>query len=359
MKIDLQKINELVEQGYIDRQKHPEFPLYIYNYSRKCQYDAFWTEETMMCRGLILDEEGNIVARPFKKFFNIEELPERGLSIPNEPFEVREKYDGSLGISYWWNGEMYLATRGSFTSDQAIVGTKLLNQRNKVKHPLSPKWTYLFEIIYPENKIVIDYGGQSKLVLLAIQTVDAGDSAAEVALTDATEFAGFEIAKLIDANDYTRLKELEKPNSEGFVIRFESGFRMKVKFDEYVRLHKIVTGINSRRIWECLMNGDDIDQFLQNVPDEFDKWVRKIQQELTDNYDAIFDEAWKVYTGMKHMQELGLLENTRKAIAQKVMQYHKGVSSIVFALLDDKPYEHIIWKMVKPEITAPFKVDEL
>jgi len=350
MKINLEKINELVEQGYIDRQQHPQFPLYIYNYSRKCQYEAFWTEETMMCRGLITDFEGNIVARPFKKFFNMEELAERGLSIPNEPFEVREKYDGSLGISYTWEGKTYLATRGSFTSDQAIVGTEILNKIIPEGACMDSAFTYLFEIIYPENKIVIDYSGESFLVLLAVLDVEIGEDVADIGLIG--NMFDFRIAKRIDASDYTKLKELEKPNSEGFVIRFESGFRMKVKFDEYVRLHKIVTGINSRRIWECLMNGDDIEQFLQNVPDEFDKWVRSITNDLIGSFLEIENKATEIMTELRQSDF-----SNRREWAEAITQFPK-YSSICFAMLDEKPYKHIIWKMVKPAITTPFKVDE-
>ena len=56
----------------------------------------------------------------FNKFFNMEEhQPEE---IPNETFEVFEKLDGSLGILFWYQGQWILATKGSFTSDQAIRG---------------------------------------------------------------------------------------------------------------------------------------------------------------------------------------------------------------------------------------------
>ena len=98
---------------------HPTLPISIYNYSRTCQYENKWDEITKMCRGLILDQEGNVIAKGFNKFFNMEEhQPEE---IPNEPFEVFEKLDGSLGILFWYQGKWILATKGSFTSDQSIT----------------------------------------------------------------------------------------------------------------------------------------------------------------------------------------------------------------------------------------------
>jgi RNA ligase len=64
--------------------------------------------------------------------------------------------------------------------------------------------------------------------------------------------------------------------SEGFVIRFESGFRVKLKFTEYVRLHKILTNFTSRDIWESLREKRKIEEILDNVPDEFYQWVKKL-----------------------------------------------------------------------------------
>lgn len=37
----------------------------MYNYTAKAQYDKLWNEVTLQCRGLILDGDGNVVARPF------------------------------------------------------------------------------------------------------------------------------------------------------------------------------------------------------------------------------------------------------------------------------------------------------
>lgn len=71
--LDFDKINEFVEQGYISVQQHPDFNMRIYNYAPKAQFDNFWTDEIMSCRGLIADSHNKIIARPFKKNFNIEQ----------------------------------------------------------------------------------------------------------------------------------------------------------------------------------------------------------------------------------------------------------------------------------------------
>src|SRR5690606_18274092 len=109
----------------------------------------------------------NIKARPFRKFFNYGEMPME--SMPAGLPMVYETIDGSLGILYWIDNTPFLATRGRFTSEQAAMGTKMLHDFLK-KNPFQFKegHTYLFEIIYPQNRIVVDYHKDSRLILLGI-----------------------------------------------------------------------------------------------------------------------------------------------------------------------------------------------
>ena len=82
----IQILEEYYNDGLLHKQVHPTLPLTIWNYSPKVQYEGLWDEITIQCRGLVTDDEGNIVARPFGKFFNYEELDP--VKIPNEPFDV-------------------------------------------------------------------------------------------------------------------------------------------------------------------------------------------------------------------------------------------------------------------------------
>ena len=74
---------------------------------------------------------------------------------------------------------------------------------------------------------------------------------------------GFRIVKKYDGiNEYTTLKLMVSNDDEGFVVRFKNGFRMKIKGEEYCRLHSILTNISSRNIWEHLKNNDSFDEIL-------------------------------------------------------------------------------------------------
>ena len=349
LKMKWQAIDELVAEGFIKTQKHPQLDLWIYNYTQKCQFSRNWTPETVNCRGLIVNSEKTIVARPFEKFFNLGELEGLGLQLPNKPFSVYEKFDGSLGIVFYYAGDWHVATRGSFTSDQAIKGKQILDLRLPDKSTLNKDCTYLFEIIYPENRIVVDYGSVEDLILLAIRDTKTG---AYISLDTVNNIPK---TKRVEADDIQALQSLAKPNSEGFVIVYDGGFRVKVKFDEYVRLHRIVTGINARRVWEVLKNGDSLDEFLENVPEEFEAWIIKMRAELWNNYLSISTKASYAHGALIAYQKFEKWD--RKQSAQWIMHNHKEYSSIIFKMMDGQPYSHIIWKMIKPEATEPFKVE--
>ena len=291
MTFDLNILNKYISEGLVVKNDHPTLPISIYNYSRTCQYENKWDEITKACRGLILDQEGNVIAKGFDKFFNMEEhQPEE---IPNEPFEVFEKLDGSLGILFWYQGKWILATKGSFTSDQAIRGREILVKKYNFE-PIPKGYTTLVEIIYPENRIVCGYGDEESLVVLSMINNSSGKELDYTSLLYISDETRMPVVKKYDAvNDYKTLKSLISKDREGYVIRFRNGFRMKIKGEEYVRLHRILTGFSNVDIWEYLKDGKNIDELLDRVPDEFDKWVRTTIKDLRYEKMSIQENAGK------------------------------------------------------------------
>jgi RNA ligase len=334
--MDFTLLQRMIDDGYVHVNKHPQAELYIYNYTAAAQYDVIWNEITLQCRGLIMDNHKRIVARPLRKFFNLEET--KKVNIPNEAFEVYEKLDGSLGILYFLNGQPYIASRGSFSSEQAQKATEILHQKYiSIFEQLNPEWTYIFEIIYPSNRIVVDYGDMEDLILLAILDTQTGK---DIELME----IGFPLVKKYNGiSDYNQLKLLEEDNREGFVIKFENGYRVKVKFEEYKRLHYILTNVSNISIWEHLKAGDTLNEILHLVPDEFYNWVRKTEANLRTQFKAIEDKCrqeFKIYP-------------TRKETAE----YFKTCTypNILFKMMDNKDYSSTIWRMLRPEFEKPFR----
>jgi T4 RnlA family RNA ligase len=328
--MNLQTLHKYYEEGWLIKQTHPTLPLTIWNYSQTTQYEGKWDEITLQCRGLVTDDKGNVVARPFKKFFNMEE----GKHTPTKEFEVYEKMDGSLGIVFHYEGEWIFASRGSFTSEQSTKGRELLNKYDL--DILSPGYTYLFEIIYDANRIVVDYDFEDVVMLGCIKTID-GD---ECDIWDDYYASPFELVKKYDSiSDYSTLKEKIGDNEEGFVVRFSNGDRMKIKGEEYIRLHKIMTEVSTKSVWEILSNGGSMEELLKDVPDEFYSRIKEYENELITQFKKI-----------KHKYEwyFSLMpKDDRKKFAFSARETE--FPSILFAMLDGRDVEPIIWKIIQPE----------
>ena len=355
--ISLNVLEKYYQDGLLLRQTHPIYDLTIWNYSPKVQYEKLWDDITLQCRGLVTNSKGDIVARPFKKFFNYEEYkPEE---IPNENYIVYEKMDGSLGILFNYENEWILATRGSFTSPQAIKGKEILD-----RHDISA-WrkdnTYLFEIIYPENRIVVDYKGEEKLVVLGAFHTESGIEIPDSSLFW-TQDSGFEVVMTYKTwgETYDLLKEEIQKDREGYVIKFKNGFRMKIKGEEYKRLHKILTNISNRDIWEYLKDNKPFDELLDRVPDEFNEWVKTTVRDLKYSCFQLRERAGKLHDGFRYGKYGDVYpEPTKKEFAEFVNKQQKVLHAIMFAMWNgnNEKVDDIIWKIVKPEYSKPFKKD--
>lgn len=351
MNWDEKLLHKMVDEKYVSVQKHPTTDLYIYNYTPKTQFDWVWNEITLQARGLILDGKENVVARPFPKFFSTEQLEQTNFTIPNENFEALEKFDGSLGIMYWANDQPYIATRGSFISEQAIEANKILQEKyDDFIYQVNSNWTYLFEIIYPENRIVVDYGNERKLVLLAIIETATGK---EIDLSNAPSC--FEVVKKYDGvKDWkTITDQFDGEGREGFVIRFESGFRLKIKYEDYKRLHRIICNVSEKTVWEMLRDQQSIEPLLQNVPDEFYNWLKDTAEKLNFQYKII--EEYCAIIINEILKKVGP-NATKKDKALEILKYPK-YSSVMFACISGKQTWPIIWKMIKPKANKPFRED--
>ncbi|MFE7778226.1 RNA ligase [Streptomyces sp. NPDC057445] len=386
-----QELAAALDAGHVTRKPHPELPLSIYTYTRTCQYERVWNRVTTRCRGLVADETtGEIVALPLPKFFNVAEH-ESGQTyapaLPDESFEVYDKVDGSLAVVFHYAGRWRVASKGSFISTQATWAQRLLD--GKDTSALIPGVTYLAEILYPQNRIVVDYGNRRDLVLLAA----FGRDGTEVPLTDAavawkgigsvvTVWPAMPLAELVALAASNRLpggRAATGTDAEGFVLRFASGVRAKAKFSEYVRLHKVLTGVTERDIWRshgiqrfaglplkqvaqalgCSVadieasGGKPLDALLEQVPDEFDAWVRgviaRIEEEAARRERAI-DEAFR---------SLAHLAGDRGAFARASRTLSDAaVRPAMFLRLDGRPTELVTYRSVRPEASDPFKSDE-
>lgn len=367
MKLTKKILNDYVERGLVEENRHKSLPLSIYNYSRDCQFEGNWDDVTLQCRGLIMDDQERIIGRGFNKFFNYEELTQPAPWTSSDYVYVQEKMDGSLGLLFYYAGDWHLATKGSFHSDQAVRGMEII--RNKHFLPAFQKeYTYVVEIIYPENRIVVEYPDE-KVTFLSVFLNrsfecwnDGGDDELHWTTSQAVlKMNGVKQSDLVkteqvfdglDHEFYKKLKARNLHNQEGYILRFfPSNFRCKIKFEDYVRLHKILTNFSNVDIWDALRANQDFGHILQNVPDEFDSWVKQVKTELTEKYSKTEAAYRKIFETINTTEG----SEDRKVFAQSALKYK--MSSILFAMKDGKDYSETIWKSIKPTYAKPFWVE--
>lgn len=335
-----------------------EGDLQIFKYTQDTHIEGQWNDVNRQARGLIMRTDGTIVARPFAKFFNLGEVSETKLeNLPNGEAVVFEKLDGSCGIGYTQDGLWKLATPGSLSSDQALAGTAMLYREpgyNLAALPLD--CTPVFEIVYPDNRIVCDYSkdprGQKFLALLAI--VEHGGKEWHQRRVDLiAQQCGFPRPRRCSVDIRSEIPFAD--NEEGYVVLFESGLRVKVKSPAYLRIHRLLNYLSPKGVIE-LIRGKEYRATLAELPPsiarDFDDMRACVQQE----YDTYFNRAQALHHAVCRATdtwvafEMDRTVNRKKQALWIMANVESKFRGFIFALLDGKDIEAGVWRLVEEEL---------
>lgn len=282
---DVSQLHDEIQQGYVRLGLHPNIPLRVLCYTDKAVFERRWNSVTRRCRGLIVGPDDEIMAHCMPKFFNASEHiggAAHTEPLPNEPFQLFSKVDGSMGTVFNHEGRWMVATKGGFGSKQAQWAQAWLDKRDLSALPSD--CTFVTEIVYPENRIVVDYGDMSSMCLLVV----FGPDGTELSMLDfwkrwdslgGTTIMPHRTVNLSRVLFFAQRNKnlfgdlIRGTQAEGYVLRYESGLRVKVKFTDYVRLHGIVTGLTERHVWEILRDGRTLDSLYEVLPDEYHDWL--------------------------------------------------------------------------------------
>jgi len=343
--IDNQELLQtLIDEKYVKKIHHPTLPIYLLKYTKSCVYDKKWNNITINCRGHVYQDDGKLIANPFEKFFNYEELEH---PLPELPFEITNKLDGSLGICYWYNNDWMMNSSGSFNSEQSKHAKELLD-KNINKDKMMKGYTYLFEIIYPDNRIVVDYGNKDELILLSIKKEK------EVSYTKLYHHSlliGCDVTIKIEFKSLSELFEQKTKltsNEEGYVITFSDGFKFKLKGDEYFKLHKVINGINYKNFLEHFdFEIGWVDRvFLEYIPEEFRLLSDNIVKDIETEYENIFKSVITAFNNLPFFVD-------RKEMFLYLKEKHPEYFHIIMAYSDDKFDK--VYKYIRQKLYNHFK----
>ncbi|MDO8755306.1 MAG: T4 RnlA family RNA ligase [Anaerolineales bacterium] len=338
----IEEIQQLAKSGFTewkglgDVSVERDGSLLIFNYTARAQYEGRWNFFERVSRGLIVHAvTGEIVARAFDKFYN---WLQNGEKSNGHIVSITEKMDGSLGILYRLNGEHRISTRGNFHSDQAEYATKFLHEHYNLGG-LPDELTLLFEIIYPENRVIVDYKGREDIVLIAARNRFTG--AYLPFFPDLQLLAdqyGFPLPKIYSFNNITEIialtGKLDK-DEEGFVVEFSDEQRFKFKGDKYLELHRLVFGLSFKNTLQAIVT-KQVDYIREQIPDEFSADFNGWVKEIEETRERIKREAADIFAQAP--------KQARKDFAIWVMSNHKHLSAYLFAMLDGEDIEALIYK---------------
>lgn len=338
--LDVWKLQEMIDQGYVRYGTHNEFPeLRIYEYTRSAMFDKVWNDVTTKTRGLIVNwDTKEVLARPFDKFFNYGQEEQKIELSLNDEVIVHDKMDGSLGILYRRpDGHLAIATKGSFHSEQAEWATAQI-RRNWTIHFEDEDQTWMFEIIYPENKIVLSYDF-SGLVLLGVRDIETGD------VRDPDEMLSWKGRKARRFYYQTLREALEappRPNAEGYVIYLpEMDVRVKLKQEDYLKLHRAVFFFNEKKVYDLMTIGQTIEQICDPLPDELHEDAKRIYLEFSLKFMKLRAQNLKDY---QSIYKEGMARAEFASLAVKLPNF-----GFLFSLFENNPrYLETVWKSLDP-----------
>jgi RNA ligase len=283
----LRQREELRIAGLLRGDRSDDGTLAIYTYTDACVYTNAWDETTRNSRGHVFNLiTGECVAWPFPKFFN---LGENRATLPacfdwDGPYEIYEKMDGWLGVLYRHEGIFKVASRGSFHSSGAQWATAFLQEFDLTCLPEDA--TLCFEIISPEQRIILNYGEQKTLIVLGAFNRFTQEEYPRAQVEEWARRIGLPVVRLLP---HMTLQELEvyqqrEEKCEGFVIRFPDGRRVKLKTDWYLQLAKIMSNLTPIAMWEVMLEGKVQETFLRQIPEELRPLAEEYRATLEGQY---------------------------------------------------------------------------
>lgn len=352
MEFNLDLLRRYADETFICYEKHPNADMYIFGYYSGDFKPIVWNKVTKHCRGMILDGMGKVVEHPFMKFWTFKQYLSKDtillndnqiMKLPQGKFKIMEKVDGTMCTLYWIGNQPYLATQRSFTNPKAQEATKILY--DKYKHTFQRfdrNYTYIFEAVYPESNVLIDYGTTRDLFLIGKVDKKTGMPCDidEMGFTMAKDYTK-EYGRITDFNE---LISLNLPNQEGFVIYLENGNMLKLKFPWYQEAHRILDSIlnldrklyqkvkelrqvlhapapsiTSADVYKALQDKDcHLNSILRNVPSYFymmgfEHWLQNVKNRFVETkggINRIQDKTMEVFDIDERMKTPNVYETS-------------------------------------------------
>jgi RNA ligase len=315
------------------------------------------------CRGMIFNQDGELISRPYAKFFNIGEKEETQLNKVNlyESHIVLEKLDGSMIRPIPTAEGFNLATKAGVTeiSQQAEVFISDKPHYAKFIHSMfDGKLTPIFEWVSRKNRIVVDYENDN-LILTAIRNTEMGNYLPHFNMLDLAEHWNIPVVKAVDGLAVQNIELFVKQirewenGEEGVVVRFDSGHMVKIKADQYVLRHKTKDAINQEKnVLQCLLN-DSVDDLVPLLTPEDADRLKRFQNAFHASLDEVALEMAELFVkGNKMYPE-------KKDFAVEFVQkkVEPIYAPIMYAMKAGRGSKEVLIEMIGKSLGSQTKID--
>jgi RNA ligase len=315
------------------------------------------------CRGLIFDTAtGNLISRPYHKFFNAGEKEETQLNRINlyEPHVVLEKLDGSMIRPIPTKEGFLLATKAGITdiSQQAEVFiVDKSNYNTFINKCIQKGTTPIFEWCSRKNRIVIDYP-EDQLILTGMRYNDTGKYVDyEIMKSYATSW-NIPVVKAVDGlavqNIDLFVKQVrEWEDNEGIVLRFDTGHMVKVKADDYVLRHKSKDSISQEKNVLQTILDDSVDDLVPLLTPEDAERIQRFQNAFWASVeDVSYEMAQKFLSGNTVYPDKK--DFAVQFVQKKIDPTH---APVMYGMKGGKGSRGILVEMIAKSLSSQSKID--
>jgi len=285
----------------------------IFNYRLATYSDFADDTDALELRGLTFDLETGNFYLGLHKFFNDGENPFAMIEWDKDDIlDVREKLDGSLIQTFFIKGVLFVKTKGTFKSEQALAAEDFIlnndNYFNFIYDYSKRGYHIFFEYVSPFNQVVIPYN-KTDLVLTQIRDKN-GNYLDYEELKNIAKEHNLSVAK---EYNYTleELRKLQKTEKgiEGWVVRnkkypLETQFR-KIKTEDYHLKHSLLTG---NAMQENIIVGsiikENIDDIISTLQEGTEKrnYLEEVRNKVSHHYDKTIKELIKLLSFKNSME---------------------------------------------------------
>jgi hypothetical protein len=268
MMINSEVIKEFVESNpKLVSRKETSIPgVYLLKYTRKVFYDNLWNEILQECRGTLVNENYNVISRPFTKIFN---HYENGTTIDRDEYcTAYRKINGFMAALSMHNGKLIISTTGSTNSPFVEMAEDII-YRNcddySIMNFLGEYKTVIVEIVHPNDPHIIpeEYGiyllGARWNKWIAGPNIFIGD---HIYYEDTAKSFGMKYCDHIDArfSDICSLAKIAK--HEGYVVYSQGSWKaLKIKSPYYL-MKKFLARKNEEKLIKLIDNPHEIKKIV-------------------------------------------------------------------------------------------------